>query len=272
MTYDFDMMVNDYLKYNPHFSRSTVKNIQWITRNIKPFLPQDVRMIKSDHLNSWYAANRTKGLTSSTLRLMVTMVKRIFSRSVSMGYLHRNPSDSLVHSYSHGNFRRMLIPDEVLWKIVQAAKCSCRDYAMMLLLYECGLRSGELRTIDKEDFDQQQKLLMVNSRSNRGRRIPLSTECCTALCYYLDSRRDTYRQLLLSQKGDPLSDHVVPSVIRKYARLAGVDVRVNAYDYRVALVVRLFESGISIIRIGMFLGYSTLEGLFKNLQFSKPIY
>ena len=63
-----------------------------------------------------------------------------------------------------------------------------RDKAMLLMLWDTGMRRGELAGLDVDDVDLEQKLAFVRGKSRTLRGVPLGNTAVKALDRYLRAR------------------------------------------------------------------------------------
>lgn len=61
-----------------------------------------------------------------------------------------------------------------------------RDRAMILLMLQCGLRRGEVATLETADYDPLQRVLLVVGKSSNERMVPVTEEAALVLDTYLD--------------------------------------------------------------------------------------
>lgn len=76
-----------------------------------------------------------------------------------------------------------------------------RDQAILSLLYYCGLRAGELVSLNVQDVNLRNRLLRVVGKGNKERIVPFTMECRDAVKKYIDEVRPN----LLKTKINPTS-------------------------------------------------------------------
>lgn len=102
-----------------------------------------------------------------------------------------------------------------------------RDYAIIVLFMNCGLRLSELVGIDLGDIKQDQTLT-VTGKGNKQRVLYLNDVCLEAIQKYLRVRPvdgvkgDDRNALFLSQQKRRISKQTVQKMIEKYLSLAGL--------------------------------------------------
>lgn len=100
-----------------------------------------------------------------------------------------------------------------------------RDYAIITLFLNCGLRLSELVSIDIDKIKDD--TLTVIGKGNKERTIYLNDACIDAINRYLEvrpiERIKEKNALFISRKNNRLSPKGVQYVVKKYLKKAGLD-------------------------------------------------
>ncbi|MDD4494974.1 MAG: tyrosine recombinase XerC [Eubacteriales bacterium] len=100
-----------------------------------------------------------------------------------------------------------------------------RDYAMITLFLNCGMRLSELVNINISDI--RNSILTLIGKGNKERAIPLNKACISAIEEYLkvrpvDGVKDK-NALFLSSRNQRISNNMVHRIVKKYLSEAGLD-------------------------------------------------
>ena len=104
-----------------------------------------------------------------------------------------------------------------------------RNYAMIILLLNCGLRLQELININISDIDFEDEKLNVVGKGNKERTIYLNKACIKAIKKYMEVRPkdgvkfDSRDALFLSEQKKRISRRTVQYVVKEELRLAGIE-------------------------------------------------
>lgn len=104
-----------------------------------------------------------------------------------------------------------------------------RDYCIITLFLNCGLRVSELCSIDINKI--RDDTLKITGKGNKERVIYLNKACLQALDYYIPIRNSNLKNvkkedvnaLFLSSKKMRISERSIERIVKKYAQLAGLD-------------------------------------------------
>jgi integrase/recombinase XerD len=136
-----------------------------------------------------------------------------------------------------------------------------RDYAIMLLLSQYGLRAREIALIQLEDIDWNQAQLHITARKGGHATIyPLSASVGEAIIEYLRHGRPDvdHRTLFVTSMMPyaPFSHWCVSERAGKYLRAAGIDIyRPGSHTFRHSCVQRLVDADIPFKVIGDYVGH-----------------
>lgn len=157
--------------------------------------------------------------------------------------------------------RKYLKEDEVLSLLHTPRRL--RDHLIILLLYQTGMRVGELANLKLGDidFDAEEVSIQKSKRHPEGRKVPLIDNVTKSkLKYYIGERKGKKSPLFLSNKGTALSKRQIQRIINDNAQTAGIDKeRRHAHVLRHTHAVHALKSGIDLRTLQENLGHSSID-------------
>jgi len=102
-----------------------------------------------------------------------------------------------------------------------------RDYCMITLFLNCGMRLSELCGINIQDIHEE--TITITGKGNKERQVYLNTACKKAIArYFRDRNKRTYahkdrQALFLSRTGSRLTPRRVEQIVNGYLQKAGLD-------------------------------------------------
>ena len=131
-----------------------------------------------------------------------------------------------------------------------------RDYAIITLFLNCGMRVSELVGIDLNDIDRQLRSMSVTGKGNKQRIIYLNDACRNALGDYLDERlseahaKANTPALFLSKREQRISVKTVQWLVYKYLDLAGLESKhYSVHKLRHTAATLMYQSGNVDVRV-----------------------
>jgi len=132
-----------------------------------------------------------------------------------------------------------------------------RDFCIITLFLNCGMRLSELCGINISDIDREMRSMRVTGKGNKERIIYLNDACRSALADYLPERRirlergaPEQRALFLSRLGKRISNKTVQWLVKKYLSEAGLENRgYSTHKLRHTAATLMYQSGDVDIRV-----------------------
>jgi len=141
-----------------------------------------------------------------------------------------------------------------------------RNYALVQMLVQTGLRVGETAEVRVEDATVRERTGLVCVREGKGRRpreVPLNTAARRGLRRWLESRQplDPEAPLFVSERGGPMSVRALQHTLAEIARRAGLEPgRVTCHAMRHTFATRyLRRHPGKLVELASLLGHESLD-------------
>ena len=131
-----------------------------------------------------------------------------------------------------------------------------RDYAIITIFLNCGIRLSELVGINIKDITFSECKLNVIGKGNKERTIYLNKACMNALNDYIKNARpkegikyDSKDALFLSEQKQRISNRTVQNIINKELKQAGLDTKnLSVHKLRHTAATLMYQYGKTDIR------------------------
>jgi len=140
-----------------------------------------------------------------------------------------------------------------------------RDKALLELFYSSGLRVSELGGLTIQQVDLEHGFLRVFGKGSKERVVPIGGKATDAIKVWLEAGRPhfvkarTGSQLFLSERGDGLSRVTLWFIVKKYAKLAGINKTVKPHLLRHSFATHLLSGGADLRAIQEMLGHANIS-------------
>jgi integrase/recombinase XerD len=139
-----------------------------------------------------------------------------------------------------------------------------RDYAVYALMYQTGLRVGEVHSLDISSIDFDNQTLEVIGKGNKLRILHLTDEMVQILIEWMAVRNRFYKSnetdaLFVSKKGNRLAIRTMEDNIKKIVRNSGIYARFNiiCHTLRHSFASHLNDKDVDILVIQSLLGHTS---------------
>ena len=209
-----------------------------------------------------------RSLSGATVNTYLRTLRTFFSWLVAEEIIAESPfrrvriplaPRKVIPTFSEEQFRRLL---EV---IDTSSPEGYRDYTMMLVLLDTGLRVSELTGLRLGNVSIEEGLLKVWGKGNKERVVPMGRQVARHLWRYVSLYRPEpalprLDVVFLTRDGRPLSKDRMDNLMRKYGRRAGIaGVRISPHTLRHTAAVTFLRNGGDVFSLQRMLGHSSLD-------------
>lgn len=210
--------------------------------------------------------NRGRRNSAATRARKITSVKSFFKYLCNKAkLLDTNPAIDLDYVKQPKQLPRYFTVDEsiALLEIIDGDNKE-RDYCMITLFLNCGMRLSELVNINITDIHGDS--LTVIGKGNKERSVYLNEACLHALERYLPIRKNKTatasdkHALFLSRLGNRISRRTVQHTVEKYVSRLGLDPhKYTTHKLRHTAATLMHQSGVDVRVLQEILGHEHLS-------------
>lgn len=268
--YDLTMFLR-YIKIQYHltnetdFKSITIKDIPLDV--IKQITSQDIMSFLSFMALNLKAKAATRARKISTIRIFFSYL------SQKAKIIENNPAQNIETPKKEKRMPRYLTLDDSK-KLLSVTmdendENKERDYAIITIFLNCGLRLSELVGINISDINFDDCKLNVIGKGNKERTIYLNKACMNAIKAYLEVRpkvaikvddKNSQKALFLSKRHERISNRTVQYIVDKELRKAGLDTsKYSTHKLRHTAATLMYQYGnVDIRALQELLGHESI--------------
>lgn len=179
-------------------------------------------------------------------------------------------------SIKHEKKLPVVLSKEEVWAMLKGAKL-LKHKILIGLLYGCGLRCMEVRSVRLQDLDFDRKQLkVVQGKGKKDRYVPLSEHLIRGLKKYIEAEKPhdyLFNGQPIERAGGDFdsrySQRGVQWAVKQVAKAAGVKKEVYVHTLRHSYATHLLEDGMDIITLKDLLGHQNIETTLEYLQIAQ---
>src|SRR4051794_2072682 len=216
--------------------------------------------VQQEDVEEYLITLSRRGLSGVTRANRLAAIRQFFHFLVTRKLLVSSPASEVTTPKREKRGRVWLRPDEYT-KLLGAAGGHLRDYCMLQLFLQTGVRVSELCSLDVDDVDLVGKLLRVrHGKGQQSRDIPLEKKAIAALKNWLDLRGfiPTTKALFPNRYGQRLSDRSVRELLTTYRRSAGITKKATPHSLRHTFASYKAKKGVPLPMLKDMLGHQNL--------------
>lgn len=139
-----------------------------------------------------------------------------------------------------------------------------RDYAILEMIYSCGLRVSELIELKLKDINAQEKVVKIVGKGFKEREVPIRDEALIALNEYLKYVKKNMivvdkNIVFLNKHGKKLTRQYVWQMIKDRAKKAGITKDISPHTLRHSFATHLLSKGCDLKVVQKLLGHENIE-------------
>jgi site-specific recombinase XerD len=144
--------------------------------------------------------------------------------------------------------------------MLSLAGANPRDYAVLQVFLQTGIRVSELANLRIADIDFIKPAITVRGKGSVEREIALEKKGTHALKSYLGVRPDSNSDwVFLNYQGEPISERGIRKLVVKYRKEAGITKKASCHTLRHTFATYKAEKGVSAYQLQQWLGHANLN-------------
>lgn len=226
--------------------------------------------ITHDHLQDFLAYLHDLGLNKRSQSRILSGVRGFYKYLLIEEVIDSDPTE-LIESPKIGRklpeFLTIAEIDAMQEAIDLSKSDGHRNKAIIETLYSCGLRVSELVNLKLTELFFDDGYIRVIGKGNKERLVPIGHKAIRDINLYLQQRNDVnsridreYKDIVfLNRWGRQLTREMVFTIIKKYAKLAGINKNISPHTLRHSFATHLVEGGADLRAVQEMLGHESIQ-------------
>lgn len=227
--------------------------------------------VTESDLQGYFAARHAE-TRATTANRRLTVFRRFFRWAVREGLLPADPTLRMLSAKQPLRVPKTLSEAEVeamLAAPLVDTPLGLRDRAMLELIYACGLRVTELVSLKVYQVSLSEGVLRVMGKGSKERLVPFGAVAAEWLDRYLAQARPVLLGTQLNEalfvtargstSGEAMTRVMFWTLVKKYARMAGIQRPLSPHTLRHAFATHLLNHGADLRAVQMLLGHADIS-------------
>ncbi len=232
--------------------------ITWIHQNnLVATAPSRVERQDITEYLAYLAQQGTSGVSRAR---KLAAIREYFRFLEGHGHIERSPATGVETPKKERNVRTYLRLDEYN-RMLSLAGGNPRDYAILQVFLQTGVRVSELCNLRIADVDLEGRALKVTvGKGMSAREIELEKKAIQAIKSWLAVRSQTIDDhLFLNRDREPIGERGVRKLVVKYRTKAGITKKASCHSLRHTFATFKAEKGVSPFQLQQWLGHANLN-------------
>lgn len=207
------------------------------------------------------------GLNPRSIARIISGLKSFYKNLVITEVIEHNPLQTILSPKLPKKLPEVLSHVEIerMMSHIDFSKIAGeRDKTIIMLMYGSGLRVSELTSLSISDLYLEDGFIKVLGKGDKERLVPVGAKTIKQIGYYMShyrnhvAKKKTNNQLILNQKGDPLSRITVFKVLKDLAVKAKINKNISPHTLRHSFATVLVEAGADLRAVQQMLGHESI--------------
>jgi len=183
-----------------------------------------------------------------------------------VGELQKNPFQGKKRPKVRIEPKQVLTPDEMSKMLIAAkggersARCKTRNVALLVLMFDTGLRAGEVASLKMSSVDWEMGVVKVEDGKVGVRFVTVGRKTLRVLKRYVThERKGSSAALFLTISRKPMSARQISQLILKISQRSGIGWDVRAHRMRHSYSCAYLRAGGDVFSLMRQLGHKRLE-------------
>lgn len=262
----------DYIRYERNLSPMTVMTYEQFLRDFESYFrgldtTADWTTVDADIIRDWLEQMLDNGAKATTVNTALSAVRSFFRYALRRKLVEKDPAH-LIEGPKKSKPLPQFVREKEMDELIDNKEwgdtfIDVRARAILILLYETGVRVSELTGLDDEDLDVTAGQLKVTGKRNKQRIVPFGQELATAIGQYV-GRRDTEveRQttaLFVTDKGERMTRQQVYAIVRRSLGEVTTLKKRSPHVLRHSFATAMLNNGAGLESVKKLLGHESLE-------------
>src|SRR6266480_7824144 len=224
--------------------------------NVSIHTPADVEKVD---IVEYLSALAKRELTGIARARKLSAIREYFRFLEGIGVITKSPTMGIETPKREKNTRQFLRSDEYT-KMLSLAGANPRDYAVLQVFLQTGIRVSELASLRITDIDFIKPSITVRGKGSVQREIALEKKGVHALKSYLAVRVESFsNRVFLNYQREPISERGIRKLVVKYRKDAGITKKASCHTLRHTFATYKAEKGVSPFQLQQWLGHANLN-------------
>ena len=260
----------DYLRIDKKYSDLTVESYKIETKKYLDFFKEKnikINNIKNSDIKEYLTFIKGENMSDRSLAHNVSVIRTFYKFLLIEKLIEKNPTEFLELPKLKKSLPTVLSKEEVenLLDINLVDNFSCRNKAMLELMYSTGLRVSELVSLKLNNVDFDNCIIKTIGKGNKERIIPISDYALYYLKTYINEyrgsmmKKNIHDYVFVNNHGKEMTRQGFFKIIKNIAFQKNIKTPISPHTLRHSFATHLLDYGADLRRIQEMLGHSNLS-------------
>ncbi len=257
----------DYLSNNKNYSELTIINYRKDLEEFLNFINKNLNLVNKEDIKKYLLLLFDHNNKASTVSRKISSLKSFYKFMKESKIMSVNPASNIMYPKKEKKLPNFVQYNEFtnMLNVSKEGPLGLRNYLILELLYDTGVRVSELVNIKLNDIDMENKRIRILGKGSYERFVFFGDYALDAIieykdklrCKLLDGKRSEF--LLLNKNGANITTRGIAKIIDSIINKVSVKVKVSPHTLRHTFATHLLDNGCDLRSVQEMLGHKNIN-------------
>lgn len=257
-----------YCRFEKTLTNQTIQDYKEDFLQFQRYYPhkKELTDLNKNDLNDFSYDQALNGLSPATIARRIATIKNFYMFLESDNLTKGIISEEITIPKKDKTLPQVLSEEEIN-QLLNApdltSEKGIRDYAVLEILYSCGLRVSEASNLQINQINEQEEIINILGKGKKERIVPIRKSALKAVKTYINEVRNKHlvidkKAVFIGKNGKRMSRQALYNIVVNNAKLAGIQKEIHPHTLRHSFATHLLDNGADLRVVQELLGHTNI--------------
>ena len=257
-----------YCRFEKTLTNQTIQDYKEDFLQFQRYYPdkKELTDLNKNDLNEFSYDQALNGLSPATIARRIATIKNFYMFLESDNLAKGIISEEITIPKKDKTLPQVLSEEEIN-QLLNApdlkSEKGIRDYAVLEILYSCGLRVSEAANLQINQINEQEEIINIFRKRKKERIVPIRKSALKAVKTYINEVRNKHlvidnKAVFIGKNGKRMSRQALYNIVVNNAKLAGIQKEIHPHTLRHSFATHLLDNGADLRVVQELLGHTNI--------------
>lgn len=257
-----------YCRFEKTLTNQTIQDYKEDFLQFQRYYPhkKELTDLNKNDLNDFSYDQALNGLSPATIARRIATIKNFYMFLESDNLAKSIISEEITIPKKDKTLPQALSEEEIN-RLLNApdltSEKGIRDYAVLEILYSCGLRVSETANLQINQINEQEEIINILGKGKKERIVPIRKSALKAVKTYINEVRNKHlvidkKAVFIGKNGKRMSRQALYNIVVNNAKLAGIQKEIHPHTLRHSFATHLLDNGADLRVVQELLGHTNI--------------
>lgn len=257
-----------YCRFEKTLTNQTIQDYKEDFLQFQRYYPdkKELTDLNKNDLNEFSYDQALNGLSPATIARRIATIKNFYMFLESDNLAKGIISEEITIPKKDKTLPQVLSEEEIN-QLLNApdltSEKGIRDYAVLEILYSCGLRVSEAANLQINQINEQEEIINILGKGKKERIVPIRKSALKAVKTYINEVRNKHlvidnKAVFIGKNGKRMSRQALYNIVVNNAKLAAIQKEIHPHTLRHSFATHLLDNGADLRVVQELLGHTNI--------------